>query len=476
VDASEYLSIELHQDASFGAVCLGQAILYQLQTLSPQDEVVERWVDLKPRSGKKDQVSGKVHLRVYYSTVKETRSMMDKNQLETEDVFMYNYYKHLFKTGDLISFSGVGITASATKVVTNAPFSHTGVILRLPNRYTQEPELFVLESTRNIDGFVDPFTEERDYGVNIFKLYERLHQFHGVSIWWSPLRFAVDERLYLQTIEWLWGIYKLNKNLHLKENQKLARDVDQKDLLRAYGPAYDFLVRKFGLGKSAFDFCEMASCDLATRFVVRMGLLNPEGVSSVPSPLDVVNFGCYNRPVLIRVKKRYFTPAMLPPEHQPNLPPELAALNNTPDGPNAPISPMAIQPQSQWMPNVNRFKDQELASRNKEESPDDLLDLSDDNLVSIMTTGAKVLYFQKNKPPKHKRLRLSEDETELWCGHYMYVSIQDIEEVRLGQNTHVFDKQKKFADNLDKWSFSVMYGKRGKYGTLCTAVIASCYI
>jgi hypothetical protein len=122
----------------------------------------------------------------------------------------------------------------------------------------------------------------------------------------------------------------------------------------------------------------------------RMGLLNPEGVSSVPSPLDVVNFGCYNRPVLIRVKKRYFTPAMLPPEHQPNLPPELAALNNTPDGPNAPISPMAIQPQSQWMPNVNRFKDQELASRNKEESPDDLLDLSDDNLVSIMTTGAKV--------------------------------------------------------------------------------------
>jgi hypothetical protein len=70
VDASEYLSIELHQDASFGAVCLGQAILYQLQTLSPQDEVVERWVDLKPRSGKKDQVSGKVHLRVYYSTVK----------------------------------------------------------------------------------------------------------------------------------------------------------------------------------------------------------------------------------------------------------------------------------------------------------------------------------------------------------------------------------------------------------------------
>jgi hypothetical protein len=58
----------------------------------------------------------------------------------------------------------------------------------------------------------------------------------------------------------------------------------------------------------------------------------------------------------------------------------------------------------------------------------------------------------------------------------MYVSIQDIEEVRLGQNTHVFDKQKKFADNLDKWSFSVMYGKRGKYGTLCTAVIASCYI
>lgn len=49
-------------------------------------------------------------------------------------------------------------------------------------RFTQEPELYVLESTKNIDGFIDPFTEESDYGVNIFRLYERLHQFHGVSV------------------------------------------------------------------------------------------------------------------------------------------------------------------------------------------------------------------------------------------------------------------------------------------------------
>ncbi len=75
------------------------------------------------------------------------------------------------------------------------------------------------------------------------------------------------------------------------------------------------------------------------------------------------------------------------------------------------------------------------------------------------------MYFQKTKPPRHKRLWLSEDETELYCGKYLYLSIQDIEEVRLGQNTRIFDKQKKYADNLDKWSFSVMYGKRGKYGT-----------
>lgn len=74
------------------------------------------------------------------------------------------------------------------------------------------------------------------------------------------------------------------------------------------------------------------------------------------------------------------------------------------------------------------------------------------------------MYFQRHKPPKHKRLWLSEDETELWCGKFMYISLQDVEEVRLGQNTHVFDKQKKFADNLDKWSFSIMFGKRGKYG------------
>ncbi len=129
-----------------------------------------------------------------------------------------------------------------------------------------------------------------------------------------------------------------------------------------------------------------------------MGLLNPEGVVSVPSPLDIVNFGCYTRPVLIRVKKKYFTPAMLPPEHQPNMPLELSQLDQ---GPNAPISPMAIQPQSQWMPNVNRFKDQELASRNKEEDPDSLLDLSDENLLSIMKTGAKVSAVHDVSDGKH---------------------------------------------------------------------------
>jgi len=47
---------------------------------------------------------------------------------------LYSYFQKMFKTGDLILFNGIGVTPTLAKITTNTPFSHCGLVLRLPNR------------------------------------------------------------------------------------------------------------------------------------------------------------------------------------------------------------------------------------------------------------------------------------------------------------------------------------------------------
>jgi len=77
---------------------LGQATICQLQTLQPFDEVIDKWVTLRPRPGTKEkepgmfslfsvlimpnkftfQVTGQVHLRLYYSVVPESTKLLSE--------------------------------------------------------------------------------------------------------------------------------------------------------------------------------------------------------------------------------------------------------------------------------------------------------------------------------------------------------------------------------------------------------------
>jgi predicted Ser/Thr protein kinase len=224
---------------------------------------------------------------------------------EAKDIHFHAFYRHLFKTGDLITYNAVGILSSITKLVTNAPFSQVGLILNLPNKYTKKEELYVLEVTRNIDKFVDVFTEEKDSGVCIFRLIERLHQFPGHAIWWSPLNRPSEEKKVNEMLSWLWDVYKNGKNPNKKG--RITKE------LRAKGPALRLLMEKFDLGKTESELCELASCDLVTKCLIRLGQVSEDSVHGVPTPLDIVNFPCYSKPVLIRVKMKYFNEQMLPP-------------------------------------------------------------------------------------------------------------------------------------------------------------------
>src|SRR5262245_868457 len=55
----------------------------------------------------------------------------------------YSYHEHLsrFKTGDLIVYSGTGILGAVSQLMTNSPYSHVGLVVQLPNKWTTEDDL-----------------------------------------------------------------------------------------------------------------------------------------------------------------------------------------------------------------------------------------------------------------------------------------------------------------------------------------------
>ena len=88
---------------------------------------------------------GMLKLSICYSTMLETR------ELDTQYNREFNYKPYLSKmnSGDLIAYDAPGIIGTSIKVVTDSPYSHVGLVLRIPNKWTEERELYVMEIGRN---------------------------------------------------------------------------------------------------------------------------------------------------------------------------------------------------------------------------------------------------------------------------------------------------------------------------------------
>ena len=70
---------------------------------------------------------------------------------------------------NIIVFSEIGMIGGLTKVFSNSTYSRLGLVVRLVNKWTCREEPFLLEITRNIDGFLDAFREKPSPGLNIFR-------------------------------------------------------------------------------------------------------------------------------------------------------------------------------------------------------------------------------------------------------------------------------------------------------------------
>jgi len=115
-----------------------------------------------------------------------------------EMIVDHNLHLVIFSFSDLLIFSGIGALHSMNKLITNSPYSHVGMVFRLPNKWTRRDDLFVLEVAKNAEGnytspvaipsycfnffsqgFLDAFLERPYTGVALYRLLERLHQYQG---------------------------------------------------------------------------------------------------------------------------------------------------------------------------------------------------------------------------------------------------------------------------------------------------------
>jgi hypothetical protein len=92
-------------------------------------------------------------------------------------------------------------------VYTNSPFSHVGLVAKLPNKWTETEELYVVELTRNIDRFLDAFKEIPGKGLCIFRLFERIHHIHVNNVHWIPLKKPLEEMDEEILLKWLAEVH-----------------------------------------------------------------------------------------------------------------------------------------------------------------------------------------------------------------------------------------------------------------------------
>lgn len=275
--------------------CLGQFSI-KLSDLD-KERVYDMWCDLQPRSEKsKSNVSGKVHIRTYISFMKESAPEGRTNQFHQ---FLYEPYFPQFKTGDLIVFGGVGLISTLIKLYTNSEYSSLGIVVSLPNKYTEKEELHVVEVTRNIDGLFDPYGDVPKMGVSIFRLTERIHQFHGNGIWWCPITpLTPQEEAHLKSKMWaLWTA------VDPFESYK-----------RSYPEVNNFLSQQFHVGKHVWDVCELYSPNVIASILRETGLDLNIG-ETVLTVLDIVNQEIFPQPIPIRVQK-----LQIPFSHSPTEP------------------------------------------------------------------------------------------------------------------------------------------------------------
>jgi hypothetical protein len=147
--------------------------------------------------------------------------------------------------------------------------------------------ILLLSLLRNIDALFDPFADLPKIGLSIFRLTERIHQFHGNGIWWCPITpLAAHEEAHLKSKMWaLWTA------------------IDPFEAFkRSYPEINTFLFQQFRVGRHVWDVCELYSPNVIASIIRETGLEMNIGETAL-TVTDIVNQEIFQTPLPIRVQK-----------------------------------------------------------------------------------------------------------------------------------------------------------------------------
>jgi hypothetical protein len=276
-------------------------------------------------------------------------------------------------------YEGVGVLASITRLTSASPYSKVGVIFKIPNKWTSRDDLYVLELTRNVDNFLDAFLEIPHPGVCLFRLFERIHQFHGLRIWWASLKS--DAGVSQQgLVNCMWHAHEINADFYRTGkrgqggfNDPLYLDNDLQGELQngalSRDKAFWELLEPYSITKAFAQRIEFV--DTIDAKYIASGLFRPAATRVLKEgervyPRDLLKLGLHADPILLRdvdlkvqtqrtgVPYHYYVfnePAVSGSASEPSLPTPQQSIQSQPMPPQQSIQPQqSVQAQQPIQP------------------------------------------------------------------------------------------------------------------------------
>jgi hypothetical protein len=195
-------------------------------------------------------------------------------------VSSYESVRSRIKPGDVIAFSGQDLPAQVVKVATQSPYVHVAIVTWVDQRADRNNGILIAES--HVDASLPSVgTGDRCLGVQFQWLNDRMDT-QPPPIWWMPLKLPLAAESLAQMQCWLQQV----------EDQKTPYDFKQ-----AIGAGLVSL--KMGISNRD-DASALFCSELVTRSLQIAGVVDAKINASEQIPANVVQFDCFEPPVLIK--------------------------------------------------------------------------------------------------------------------------------------------------------------------------------
>jgi len=232
--------------------------------------------------------------------------------------FPYDRSMVQFSPGDVILYSTTGPLAALLRVSYGAQWSHCGIVVSLPNKWTLVPELCVVEFGSNKENFVDFYNERPIHnGPMIFRLAERIHGFHGTEAWVLQMREPLNEQHSQGLSEWA---LTLSSEFYANVTTKVKEDHPSRVPFTpfTFNQSQSTFLESFGLNiRNPVVYSDFYAAQLVARALKYIGI-EVKHQGTIVQIRDLVSSGFFADPFLIRCRQMFvndpYWPA--PPKQQ----------------------------------------------------------------------------------------------------------------------------------------------------------------